>query len=158
MIKIAFFSDCPPPLSMLFQILEAPYIDFFIGTMNNTQCLQFLRPYVYQRLPVKKQAYLRLYDDARQRAAAFRPAQRCLGTASDRQAVDSDDGEGKDAIKIRSHAVATRIEELSQAKALVYPRIRNGAAMPMRIPTFREKYCHVSKESPGQEEVVLHGT
>lgn len=64
----------------------------------------------------------------------------------------------KDGSETRSHAVAARIEELSQANALVYPRIQKGTAMPMRIPSFREKYRSVSKENPGEEEVVLHGT
>jgi lysyl-tRNA synthetase class 2 len=66
--------------------------------------------------------------------------------------------EEKDVSEVRSHAVAARIEELSQAKALVYPRIQRSTAMPMRIPTFREKYRNVSKEKPGEQEVVLNGT
>lgn len=68
------------------------------------------------------------------------------------------DGTSKeDGLEIRSHAVAARIEELSQANALDYPRIQNNDVVSMRIPTFREKYRDVSAENPGQEEVVLHG-
>jgi len=67
-------------------------------------------------------------------------------------------GVEEDATEVRSHAVAARIEELSRAKALVYPRIQKSTAMPMRIPVFREKYRDVSRENTGEEEVALHGT
>jgi lysyl-tRNA synthetase class 2 len=79
-------------------------------------------------------------------------------TASKGKDVEDGTKAEKDAIETRSHAVAARIEELSQAKALVYPRIQKSTATPMRVPTFREKYSDVSKEHPGEEEVVLHGT
>ncbi|OIW24022.1 lysyl-tRNA synthetase-like protein [Coniochaeta ligniaria NRRL 30616] len=126
--------------------------------MNSAQCLQFLRPYAYQRLSGKKQAYLSIYDGARQHGVASRAARRCLVTASKEKGVKHVVEEEKSPSEVRSHAVAARIEELSQAKALVYPRIqRSSNAMPMRIPTFREKYRNVSKENPGEEEVVLHG-
>lgn len=126
--------------------------------MNSSQGLQFLRPYVYQRLSAKKQAYLSIYDSARQHAVASRAVRRCLVTESKGKGLKLDVEEEKDASEVRSHAVAARIEELSQAKALVYPRIQRSVAMPMRIPTFREKYRDVSKENPGEEEVVLRGT
>src|SRR4051812_4398247 len=114
--------------------------------MNSAQYLQFLRPYAFQRLPAKNRAYLRLYDGTRQHGAALRCAQRCLATVSGAKPVVGD--EGNDAAEKRSHALAARIEELSQAQALVYPRIRkNSTALPMRIPDFREKYRDVSTEN-----------
>jgi lysyl-tRNA synthetase class 2 len=126
--------------------------------MNSAQYLQFLRPYAYQGLPAKKQPYLRIYDGARQHGVASRAARRCLVTAAKGRPVELGVEAEKDATATRSHAVAARIEELSQAKALVYPRIQKSTAVPMRIPTFREKYRDVSKDKPSQEEVVLHGT
>lgn len=107
---------------------------------------------------MKKQAYLRIYDGARQHGVASRAARRCLATSAKGRPGELREETEKDVAETRSHAVAARIEELSQAKALVYPRIQKSTAMPMRIPTFREKYREVSKENPGEEEVVLHGT
>lgn len=126
--------------------------------MNSTQCLQFLRPYAYHRLSAKKQAYLRIYDGVRQHGVASRAARRCLVTSSKGNSVKHSSEEDKDVSEVRSHAVAARIEELNQAKALAYPRIQRSTAVSMRIPSFREKYCNVSQDSPGEEEIVLHGT
>jgi lysyl-tRNA synthetase, class II len=128
--------------------------------MNSAQYLQFLRPYALQRLPAKNRAYLRLYDGTRQHGAALRCAQRCLATVTGQNGAKPVVGaEGNDAAEKRSHALAARIEELSRAQALVYPRIqKNSIALPMRIPDFREKYRDVSTENPGDEEIVLHGT
>ncbi|KAB5578598.1 hypothetical protein GE09DRAFT_1199769 [Coniochaeta sp. 2T2.1] len=124
--------------------------------MNSTHCLRFLRPYAFKRLPVKNRAYLRLYNGALGHGFTSR-AGRCLATAAKGKAVVEDGKAEKDASETRSHAVAARIDELTEAKALVYPRIQKSTAMPMRIPIFREKYRDVSKENPGEEEVVLHG-
>lgn len=124
----------------------------------NPSNLQFLRPYACQRLPVKKQTYLRIYDLARQHGVASRAATRCLVTAAKGRTGELEAEAEKDVAETRSHAVAARIEELSRAKALVYPRIQKSTAMPMRIPTFREKYRDISKENRGEEEVILHGT
>lgn len=126
--------------------------------MNTSQSLQFLRPYVFARLPVRKQVYLQFYQGARQHGLGSRPALRCLATASKGQNVKLDVAGKDDALEIRSHAVAARIEELNRANALDYPRMQNSDIVPMRIPTFKQKYHDVSTENPGQEEVVLHGT
>ncbi|KAK0618171.1 hypothetical protein B0T17DRAFT_561253 [Bombardia bombarda] len=51
-----------------------------------------------------------------------------------------------------------RHDELTQANALRYPRIRrDGVGTPMRIPAFREKYKHVETGAVAEEEVVLQG-
>ena len=62
----------------------------------------------------------------------------------------------EDSHAARSHAISLRIQELSLAGALAYPRIQSCGGH-MRIPAFRAKYKDVSLDSPGQEEVVLRG-
>lgn len=129
--------------------------------MNSSPCLQFLRPYVFLRLPAKKQAYRCFHHGARQSEEILRSLQKSLAPhvkskPVERHGVAKEDGGTLDA---RSHAVAARIEELSLAKALVYPRIQNSTtATSMRVPEFRRKYRDLSREHPGQEEVTLHGT
>ncbi|KAL2260801.1 hypothetical protein VTK26DRAFT_5099 [Humicola hyalothermophila] len=49
-----------------------------------------------------------------------------------------------------------RQQELEQANALKYPRIRHHGT-PMRIPDFRVKYAGIEKGAVAEEEVTLHG-
>lgn len=128
-----------------------------LATMKSAHSLQFLRPFVYGRLPVSNQVYLQFYQAARRHGLA---TSRCLASAAIGQQGKPDVASTKeDALEIRSHAVAARIEELNKAHALDYPRIQknSNSVKPMRISTFKEKYRDVSAENPGQEEVVLHG-
>ncbi|KAL2136526.1 hypothetical protein VTI74DRAFT_3351 [Chaetomium olivicolor] len=50
-----------------------------------------------------------------------------------------------------------RQQELEQANALKYPRLRHDHGPPMRIPDFREKYAHIQQGVVAEEEVTLHG-
>jgi lysyl-tRNA synthetase, class II len=56
---------------------------------------------------------------------------------------------------LRFYNVA-RHQELVQANALQYPRIRHDRT-PMRIPAFREKYQHMEKGIVADEEVIIRG-
>ncbi|KAK3309533.1 uncharacterized protein B0T15DRAFT_5447 [Chaetomium strumarium] len=49
-----------------------------------------------------------------------------------------------------------RQQELEQANALKYPRLRHNGP-PMRIPDFREKYARIQQGEVAEEEVTLHG-
>jgi lysyl-tRNA synthetase class 2 len=49
-----------------------------------------------------------------------------------------------------------RQQELEQANALKYPRLRHHAP-PMRIPDFRDKYADIPQGTVAEEEVTLHG-
>jgi lysyl-tRNA synthetase class 2 len=49
-----------------------------------------------------------------------------------------------------------RQQELEQANALKYPRLRHHGP-PMRIPDFREKYADIEHGVVAEEEVTLHG-
>ncbi|KAK4155565.1 hypothetical protein C8A00DRAFT_13423 [Chaetomidium leptoderma] len=49
-----------------------------------------------------------------------------------------------------------RQQELEQANALKYPRLRHNGP-PMRIPDFREKYAAIQQGVVAEEEVTLHG-
>lgn len=49
-----------------------------------------------------------------------------------------------------------RKQELEQADALRYPRIRNDGTC-MRIPAFREKYKDIEQGKVAEEEVTLRG-
>ncbi|KAK0657689.1 hypothetical protein B0T16DRAFT_314545 [Cercophora newfieldiana] len=51
---------------------------------------------------------------------------------------------------------AERQQELVQADALEYPRIRHDGT-PMRIPTFRKKYGHIEPGVVVDEEVTIRG-
>src|SRR5438552_3289051 len=51
---------------------------------------------------------------------------------------------------------AARHQELVQANALKYPRIKNDG-VPMRIPAFRERYKDIQKGAVAGEDVVLRG-
>jgi lysyl-tRNA synthetase class 2 len=73
-------------------------------------------------------------------------------TSSQKNIASKDDG----AVEGHIHTIATRIQELEGARALAYPRIQHEDK-PMRIPEFREKYKHVTTESPGDEVVTLRG-
>lgn len=125
--------------------------------MKTSQSLQFLRPCAFSRLAVRKQVYLRFYQRIHQHGLASQQFQHCLATSAKDKIVKPDATSKEDGLEIRSHAVAARIEELSRANALDYPRIQKSDSVPMRIPTFKEKYRDVSAENPSQEEVVLHG-
>ncbi|KAJ4290743.1 mitochondrial lysine-tRNA synthetase [Collariella sp. IMI 366227] len=50
-----------------------------------------------------------------------------------------------------------RQQELEQANALKYPRLRHHHGPPMRIPDFREKFAHIQQGVVADEEVTLHG-
>ncbi|KAK0632793.1 hypothetical protein B0T14DRAFT_533132 [Immersiella caudata] len=56
---------------------------------------------------------------------------------------------------LRFYNVA-RQQELAQANALQYPRIRHDGN-PMQIPAFREKYQHIEKGVVANEEVIIRG-
>lgn len=49
-----------------------------------------------------------------------------------------------------------RQQELEQANALKYPRLRHNGT-PMRIPEFREKYAGIQQGEFAEEDVTLHG-
>lgn len=49
-----------------------------------------------------------------------------------------------------------RQQELEQADALKYPRLRHNA-VPMRIPEFRDKYGLIQSGVVADEEVTLYG-
>ncbi|KAH6853351.1 hypothetical protein B0I37DRAFT_440511 [Chaetomium sp. MPI-CAGE-AT-0009] len=49
-----------------------------------------------------------------------------------------------------------RQQELEQANALKYPRLRHHGP-PMRIPDFREKYAGIQQGAVAEEDVTLHG-
>ncbi|KAK4136820.1 lysyl-tRNA synthetase-like protein [Trichocladium antarcticum] len=49
-----------------------------------------------------------------------------------------------------------RQQELEQANALKYPRLRHNGP-PMRIPDFRHKYAQIPQGTVAEEEVTLHG-
>ncbi|KAK4241809.1 hypothetical protein C8A03DRAFT_29975 [Achaetomium macrosporum] len=49
-----------------------------------------------------------------------------------------------------------RQQELEQANALKYPRLRHNGP-PMRIPDFREKYARIQQGEVAEEEVTLRG-
>ncbi|KAK4129219.1 class II aaRS and biotin synthetase [Parathielavia appendiculata] len=49
-----------------------------------------------------------------------------------------------------------RQQELEQANALKYPRLRHNGP-PMRIPDFRVKYADIEQGVVAEEEVTLHG-
>jgi lysyl-tRNA synthetase class 2 len=106
---------------------------------------------------VRKQVRPRFCQGVHQHGLASQQFQRCLATSAKGKIVKPNASSKEDGLEIRSHAVAARIEELSQANALDYPRIQNSDLVSMRIPTFREKYRDISARNPGQEEVVLHG-
>ena len=52
---------------------------------------------------------------------------------------------------------SARQQELEQAEALKYPRIRHDAGTPMRIPAFRNKFDHVQIGQRADEVVVVRG-
>jgi lysyl-tRNA synthetase, class II len=56
---------------------------------------------------------------------------------------------------LRFYNVARR-EQLVEAKAFEYPRIRHDG-VPMRIPAFREKYQHIEQGVVAEEEVIIRG-
>ncbi|AEO70005.1 9d043433-293b-4b5c-a64a-6bdec9e610d4 [Thermothielavioides terrestris] len=49
-----------------------------------------------------------------------------------------------------------RQQELEEANALKYPRLRHNGP-PMRIPDFRQKYAHIQQGVVADEVVTLHG-
>lgn len=129
--------------------------------MKPTQGLQFLRPYTYRHLQPRANnpAYARFYLLTRQQYSQCSRAgrdTRVAGYAPARREAAQEEGERGTGGGERSAFVDARIKELTEADALRYPRIENRA-QPMRIPIFRDKYRHVSEESPAEDEVVLHG-
>lgn len=125
--------------------------------MSSVEFLQFLRPYAIQPLSAKRAAYLGVYRYVQQGGLRGRPNGKGFATSLRKRDAKKDNlNAEEDVHAARSHAIASRIEELNRADALVYPRIQRCGSH-MRIPEFREKYKDVSSESPGQDEVVLRG-
>ncbi|KAJ9150387.1 Lysyl-tRNA synthetase-like protein [Pleurostoma richardsiae] len=121
--------------------------------MNTSQLsLQFLRPYAFGSLPLRRPAYLAFYELVSARGACRIGRQtRCLATARQQGA----DGGEYDPEKT-SAFIAGRIRKLSEAHALSYPRLEHhGTAMT--IPAFREKFKGQLAGSYTDQEVALHG-
>jgi lysyl-tRNA synthetase class 2 len=113
--------------------------------MSATSCLRFLRPYLYQIVPITtKSAYLRFFNTTRCLEGKRGP--RIKNLASVVHSLD-------DSVEFRG-AVEERIKELEAAKALVYPRIRRDDAA-LSCSDFLARYSNLHPGELKSEETVL---
>ncbi|KAL1879335.1 hypothetical protein VTK73DRAFT_7172 [Phialemonium thermophilum] len=125
--------------------------------MSSLEPLRFLRPYLSLPLLTGSTAYLRLYRCTRENEAIYPTLRRSVSSlGNNTHKKNGGVPGGEDIPAFSSHAIAARVQELSEANALSYPRIRPRTDV-MRIPDFRKKYKNISASSPGQDVVSLCG-
>ncbi|KAJ8129069.1 hypothetical protein O1611_g4563 [Lasiodiplodia mahajangana] len=131
--------------------------------MESTQCLRFLRPYLFGLPPANKAAYSRLFSASRtkvpgeplqctaQRKRAFYLS-RVRRAQSNKSSISEDDLATTAA---RAVTVEGRAQKLREYGVLQFPRLdpRPGR---MTIPTFRQKFEDESS-TPGSDMITLEG-
>ncbi|KAI1431392.1 hypothetical protein GGR50DRAFT_82204 [Xylaria sp. CBS 124048] len=132
--------------------------------MESSQCLRFLRPYLFGLPPADKAAYARLFSVSCMKPYCKSPSRGMLrqkrafsvcghAKSSRSHAADSEDALATSAARLTT--VERRISKLRENDALHFPRVGDRTGR-MTIPAFRQKYQ--DKEStPASEVVTLEG-
>ncbi|KAJ3577316.1 hypothetical protein NPX13_g3250 [Xylaria arbuscula] len=130
--------------------------------MENTQCLRFLRPYLFGLPPANQAAYSRLFASSTraQHKSLSCATQRGISchVAGTRRSMSRNRDIAADELATaaaRADTVRRRVQKLQDYDVLRFPRLEHKADL-MTIPAFRQKFDDEAS-TPASESIALEG-
>ncbi|KAI0877689.1 hypothetical protein GGS24DRAFT_446406 [Hypoxylon argillaceum] len=132
--------------------------------MDSTQCLRFLRPYLFGLPPANRVVYARLFSASRTKghgesSPCIVQQKRAFHISRVRRETSTKSATSEDELATtaaRAVTVEGRAQKLREYDALRFPRL-DSRPNRMTIPAFCQKFDDISSSTPASEIVTLEG-